>query len=434
VRFPMPVHALASRVAAVAAACVALLAISACAANDVRAARGMEIALQDDPVFLGESYFDRERGLRVARSLGVTRLRVNVNWAFSLSSAQMRSRSRPRNFVYGFHSYDPLIDAAARHGIRIHASLTGPAPRWATGNRRKPSGHRPNAAEFERFARAAVTHFKGRIDRYSIWNEPNWKTWLGPSKAAPGLYRALYTRGYRAVKSIDPRAKVLIGETSPYRRRGFSSAPIAFLRSVTCVNTRYRRRGRCPRLRADGYAHHPYDFRHSPSYRYPGSDNATMGTLGNLTRALDRLRRSGQLRFNGRGRMPVFLTEFGYFARGHRALPARTRSRFLANGFQRALRNGRVKSQLQYLLVSPPRRFPWAFFDLGLMNTSGRKHPQFGALQRWYRRNRGRVKRPGGAISLPPAPGSGPSGAPGGGEPGGGGGGGIPLPPVLPGG
>jgi hypothetical protein len=394
--------------AAVAATAAVALALAACGATEVKAARGLEIALQDDPVFVGQSYFNRERGLRVARSLGVTRIKVNVNWAFAMSRAQMSSRSRPRGFTtYGFARYDPLIDAAARHGIRIHAALTGPAPRWATGNRRKVGGHRPNVREFETFARQAVQHFKGRVDRYSIWNEPNWKTWLGPSRAAPGLYRALYLRGYRAIKTVDPAAKVLIGETAPYRRPGFSSAPLAFLRSVACVNKRYRRSGRCPQLRADGYAHHPYEFRRSPRYRYPGADNVTMGTLGRLTRALDRLQRAGALRKNGGGRLSVFLTEFGYFARGHRALPRRTRSRYLAQGFNIALRNGRVRSQLQYLLVSPPRRFPWSFFDLGLMSTSGRKAAQFGALQRWYRRNRGRVKRAS-TFSLPPPGGGNP--------------------------
>ncbi len=129
-----------------------------------------------------------------------------------------------------------------------------------------------------------------------------------------------------------------------------------------------------------------------------------MGTLSNLTRALDRLSRSGALRFSGGRRMPLYLTEFGYFAAGPRALPARQRSRYLAQAFQMALANGRVRSQLQYLLVSPPRNSPGGFFNTGLISRTGAKHPQYRALQRWYRRNRGRVRRPGAAIELPPAP------------------------------
>ncbi|HEX2126434.1 MAG TPA: hypothetical protein VHF45_07750 [Thermoleophilaceae bacterium] len=381
----------------------AALAAAAALPRGAEAARNLEIALQDDAVFVGNVFFDRERAFRYARAIGVTRLRVNANWAYSMPTAQSKARRKPNQVQWTFYGLDSLIDAAAKHGIRVHLSLTGPAPRWASGNRRI-SGYRPNTRYFSEFASTLAAHVKGRVDRFSIWNEPNWRTWLGPQTRAPALYRSLYQRGYAAIKEADPSAKVLIGETSPYARNGYSMAPIAFLRRLACVDKRWRRVRRCPVLRADGYAHHPYDFRNAPSYRYPGADNATMGTLSNLTRALDRLSRRGALRFSGGGRMPLYLTEFGYFAAGDRALPPRQRSRYLAQAFQMALTNGRVKSQLQYLLVSPPRNAPGGFFNTGLISRTGAKHPQYRALQRWYRRNRGRVKRPGGAIELPPTP------------------------------
>jgi Cellulase (glycosyl hydrolase family 5) len=381
----------------------AALAASAAAPRATEAARNLEIALQDDAVFVGNRFFNRERAFRYARAIGVTRLRVNANWAYSMPTAQAQARSKPQQVQWTFYPLDSVIDAAAKHGIRVHLSLTGPAPRWASGNRRI-SGYRPNTRYFTEFATALAAHVKGRVDRFSIWNEPNWRTWLGPQTSAPALYRSLYQRGYAAIKKADPSANVLIGETSPYARNGYSTAPITFLRRLACVDKRWRRARRCPVLRADGYAHHPYDFRNAPTYRYPGTDNATMGTLSNLTRALDRLSRSGALRFSGGRRMPLYLTEFGYFAAGPRALPARQRSRYLAQAFQMALANGRVRSQLQYLLVSPPRNSPGGFFNTGLISRTGAKHPQYRALQRWYRRNRGRVKRPGAAIELPPAP------------------------------
>jgi hypothetical protein len=376
------------------------------ACGQARAARSLEIAVQDDAVFLGDSYrsVDRERGFRFLRSIGVSRLRVNVTWAQTMSSRQARARRKPSTINWDFSLYDAMIDAAARHGIRVHASLTGPAPVWASGNRSLRGGVRPNVRYFGAFAGVAARHFEGRVDRYSIWNEPNWRTWLQPLSDGPALYRGLYTRGYAAIKRVNRRAKVLIGETSPYARPGLATAPIAFLRSVACVSKRYRRVGRCKPLKADGYAHHPYEFRRPPSYRYPGADNATMGTLSNLTRGLDRLARVGALRFSGGGRMPVYLTEFGYFQSGHRALPASTRSRYLQQGFDMALRNGRVKSQLQYLLVSPPRNSASAFFNTALISQRGSRYPQYSALQRWYRKNRGKVRRPPGEISLPAAP------------------------------
>jgi Cellulase (glycosyl hydrolase family 5) len=387
---------------ALAAALAAVLFAFAALPRGAEAARGLEIALQDDTVFVGQRYIDRKRAFRFARALGVTRLRVNAPWAYSMPKSQWRARRKPKEVFYGFPGLDALVDASAADGIRVHLSITGPAPVWASGNR-KVSGWKPNTRYFADFASAAATHFKGRVDRYSIWNEPNWRTWLGPLTAGPALYRSLYQRGYAAIKKADPSAKVLIGETSPYRRPGFSTAPIAFLRSLACVNKRWKRVRRCPVLKADGYAHHPYDLRHAPNYRYPGADNATMGTLSNLTRAIDRIARTGALRFNGRGRMPLYLTEFGYLVDGHRSLPSKLRSRYLAQAFDMALGNGRVKSQLHYLLVAPPKNAPGAFFNTGLLTRTGKTYPQYRALQRWYQRNRGRVKRPGGAINLPPA-------------------------------
>ena len=179
-----------------------------------------------------------------------------------------------------------------------------------------------------------------------------------------------------------------------------STAPIAFLRSVACVNARYRR---LPLRALEGgrYAHHPYEFRRSPRYRYPGADNATIGTL-NLTRALDRLKRAGALRYTGGGRMPVYLTEFGYPVRPSRA-PGQDPFALPPAGVRHRAPERPHKSQLQYLLVSPPRGSESAFFNTALISQRGTRYPQYNALQRWYRKNRGKVKRPRGEILLPPA-------------------------------
>jgi hypothetical protein len=393
--------------ALLAALVVAASVLTGClfAPGDARAARNMELAIQDDALFVqGNKRFKGNKAFDYAKQLGVTRIRVNLLWAYTMSRAQSNARRKPASINYNFTQIDQLIDRAASNGIRIHLSLTGPAPRWANARRAGTSKawFKPNAAQFGQFASVAARHFKGRVDRYSVWNEPNWKTWLGPLSSGPALYRAMYVRAYAAIKKADRRAQVLIGETSPYGRPGLSTAPLAFLRKVMCVNSSYRRVRKCPKLKADGYAHHPYDFRHAPNFQYPGADNVTIGTLSRLTRALDRLQRSGALRFTRGGRMPLYLTEYGYFAQGKRALPAKTRSRYLKQAYTLALRNGRVKSQLQYLLLTLPRGSS-STFNTGLVTRTGKRLPQFNALRGWYRSNRGRVKRSGRAFALPPS-------------------------------
>jgi Cellulase (glycosyl hydrolase family 5) len=370
------------------------------------ASRGMELALQDDSTFVvdGNKHVSRNKAFAYARQLGVTRLRVNVLWSYSMYPQFYEPRHKPANIPYQFQVLDQLVDEAANHGIRVQFSLTGPAPRWARPKASiNQAWYKPNTKEFGKWAGIVAEHFAGRVDRYSIWNEPNWKTWLGPLKSAPALYRSLYTRAYAAIKKADPRATVLIGETSPNARPGLSTAPLDFLRKVTCVNKKYKRAHNCPKLKADGYAHHPYDFRHAPNFQYPGADNVTLGTLSRLTKALDKLRKSGALRTPSGGRMPLYLTEYGYFATGHRALPRKKALRYLQQAYTIALKNSRVKSQLQYLLVSPPSSSRQAFFDLALMSNRGKKYFTFSAMARWYKTNRGKVKRPGGPIALPAA-------------------------------
>jgi hypothetical protein len=370
--------------------------------SETRAARGLELGIQDDALFVqGNTGWSRERSFEYAKGIGVTRIRVNLIWSHTMPPHQSGARRRPDQINYDFTPVDDLIDGARRHGIRVHLTLTGPSPRWA--NARKSTArhwYKPDPREFGEFAGVAARHFKGRVDRYSIWNEPNWKTWLGPLDAAPHVYRELHMFGYTAIKRADRKAKVLIGETSPYGRPGLSTSPLAFLRKVACVNRRYRRVRRCPRLKADGYAHHPYEFAHPPNYRYPGGDNVTMGTLPRLTRALDRLKRSGALRRAGGGRMPVYLTEYGYFATGHRAISAQKRSRYLRQAYSIALRNPRVKGHMQYLLLTLPPDSP-STFNTGLISGGGRRSSPYNALARWYRANRRKVRRPGSSLRLP---------------------------------
>ena len=400
-----PVLPCARALLAALAVAATIVAGGMLAPGEAKAARGMELAIQDDGLFVqGRKGWGGERAFDYARALGVTRIRVNLLWSYTMGPSQYGARNKPSQIYYQFGQIDELIDRAAQNGIRVHLSLTGPAPRWANARRAGTSKawYKPNAREFGEWSAVVAQHFAGRVDRYSVWNEPNWKTWLGPLKAAPSIYRSMYSRAYKAIKAADPRAKVLIGETSPYQRPGFSTAPLAFLRAVACVDRNYKRVRSCTKLKADGYAHHPYDFAHSPAFQYPGADNVTIGTLRRLTRALGRLSRSGALRFAGGGRMPLYLTEYGYFASGKRALPARTATRYLRQAYSIALRNGRVRSQLHYLLLTLPRSSA-STFNTGIVKPSGTRLPQYKGLKRWYRGNRGRLKRPGSPIPLPAA-------------------------------
>jgi hypothetical protein len=367
------------------------------------AARGMEMAIEDEDAFVDQKYGPRDAVLAAAEQLGVTRMRILVQWS-RVSDASQSSPSSDADYYWG--PIDDTIDAAAGYGIRIQLTLTGPAPVYASGNHRIGFPVvKPNPARYADFAHAAAAHFKGRVDRYVIWNEPNLPAWLAPNRQSPKLYRALYQAGYSAIKSADPTARVFIGETVPYDDPGTATAPLKWLRAVACVNARYKRIGGCKPLKADGYAHHPYEFLHKPSYHYPGNDNAPIGSLSRLRVALNKLARAHALS-TPRGRpLDIYLTEFGYFVSGKREVPATKRAKWLPQAFTIAERQPRVREMVQYNVVAPPPAL--SQFTTGLVNPSGSPLPEFPRLVLWTRTalRRGGIKRSGGPLTLPERPG-----------------------------
>ena len=394
-------------------AVLGILIALACAAP-AQAATGMEIALQDDPIFLQRDYYDRDVALAQAREMGVTRLRVALGWA-SVNGVQADATRVPAQPVYDFSRHDELIDAAAAYGIRVQLNLQPPAPAWATGDH-DIGVERPSAKRYGQFVRAAAEHFKGRVDRYAIWNEPSHVGWLTPQSSAASQYRNLYTAGYRAVKGVDPTAEVLIGELVPYDSRNRSISPLLFLRQLTCTRNasgvpgargyRMRKQRNCTPLRADGLAHHPYEYRGPPERSYPGNDNVTIGTLGRMTSTLAELARLRVLLTPQKKSVPVFITEFGYFGTGRNSHPDARRASYLRRAYQIAQRNPAVRQMTQYLLVRPPRKYTGSYFDMSIVLSSGDPLAPYKELARWAKSaaRRGYIAPPGSPVSLPPAP------------------------------
>jgi GH35 family endo-1,4-beta-xylanase len=349
------------------------------------AATGMEIAVQDDFALVTQAYrgADREESLALSDQFHSTWVRANVYWA-AANGKQSKSKKKPSTPTYDFTAYDQLLLAARAHGQQLELTLSGPAPAWGSGNK-KMGVYKPNAKLFGEFVRAVVTHFGDNVNRYSVWNEPNLAPWLQPLKSAPSLYRSLYRVAYSEIKKANPDAQVLIGETSPYGTKGRSLPPIDFLRGVLKGGA----------LKADGYAHHPYDFQHAPNYKWPGRTNATLGTLSNLIKELDRQASAGRLETPSGDALDVYLTEYGYLRSGRYKLSESKRGDYLQQAYDIALKNPRVRQMLQYLLIQPTKKYQ--FFDMSLASTSGKPFgAAFTALVDWTTTNATKINGAGG--------------------------------------
>ena len=341
---------------------------AACSAGPAGAAKGMEVAVQDDPAFVSELTLKRRKALKLAKQLHVTRIRVSLPWVAIVNKGH--KHKRPKHRHYDFTSYDALYNAARRRGIKLQLTISGFAPAWATGNHHVGC-YKIKLGDYEHFVRAVAKHFRRHVDRYSVWNEPNFRSWNAPLKGNASRYRKMYRAAYKIIKHYNRHAKVLIGETSPYGRHGRSTSPVKFIREVA----------KGSKLKADGYAHHPYDYIHAPRFPEPHDQNAQIYSLDHLTKELGKLAHQKKLTTPSGRPLPLYLTEFGYMASGKYKKSAKRRAKYLTTAFDIALRNPHVREMTQYLLAPPPKYS--GFFDTSIVTKHGNPTKPFKALVKW---------------------------------------------------
>ena len=194
-------------------------------------------------------------------------------------------------------------DRTARsYGIQVQLDLTGDPPAFACGNKQPPyacDGYKPDEALFAQFVGATVAHFRGSVSRFSLWNEPNWYTWISPHDEAPILYRRLYQAGYKAAKAANPNAEIVIGEFAPHFQRNISTPPLQFIREMVCVNKKLRLiKGASKKctggpLAFDAFSTHPYDFTNRPTKPRPNPDELTLANINALPKLVNKLRKKG---------------------------------------------------------------------------------------------------------------------------------------------
>ena len=331
---------------------------------------------------------ERMQTLDEIRGFGVKWVRVVLYWRDVAPSP--RSNAAPRfdetnPAAYDWSPYDSVVNEARSRGIRVLVTPSGPAPDWATlaGN----GTDYPSPTRFGRFMTAVGRKFGSRVSRWSIWNEPNHPGFLGPQYRrgkpySPRLYRRLFVAADRALnRTGNRRDRVLMGETAP---RGNSNVvhPLKFLRGALCLNNRYRKRRSCPKLPANGYAHHPYTTRAGPFFVSHRRDDVTIGSLGRLTRAIKRAERARALP----RRTPIYLTEFGIQSRPDPiyGVSQSRQAEYRAIGEKIAWNSGRVAAISQYLMRDDmPRKGSnrYGGFESGLRRSNGRKKVAYGAFR-----------------------------------------------------
>ena len=108
---------------------------------------------------------------------------------------------------FDFSVYDEYVDAAKREGKKIIAVLGYETP-WLFPKEKQRRYISPeNMPLFLRYIEETVRHFKGRIDVWQIWNEPNLFFWKGPDKD----FFELTIQAAQIIRKTDPDAYILGG-------------------------------------------------------------------------------------------------------------------------------------------------------------------------------------------------------------------------------
>jgi Beta-galactosidase len=141
----------------------------------------------------------------------------------------------PKKDEWHFEKLDRYVALAERHGVKVLLTL-GQTPQWASArsNEAGPYGkgcaaEPGNITDWENYVRVLVTRYKGRIEAYELWNEPDFSQIppRGFYSGTPEKMVELARVAYRVIKRIDPRAIVAspavvaeIERLEPYFRAG----------------------------------------------------------------------------------------------------------------------------------------------------------------------------------------------------------------------
>lgn len=127
---------------------------------------------------------------------------ANVTWA----------DLEPAKGQWRFEKLDAYVSLAEKHGTGLLLTLGG-SPTWASANPQLKSNYYPGFTaepskieDWRDYVRTVVSRYKGRIQAYEIWNEPNLRdSWSGSIDQMLTLTR----EASPIIRNADPKALVV---------------------------------------------------------------------------------------------------------------------------------------------------------------------------------------------------------------------------------
>jgi len=166
--------------------------------------------------------------------------RMGARWTLTTFNwDRIESSENQWNFEY----YDQFVDTANAAGIKVIGILAYDV--WWIHPDEKTHKYIPpdKIPLFQEYVRRTTAHFRGRVDAWCIWNEPNFHFWQGSRDE----FLLLARQAADALRETDPDVTLLGGAFN----RGILGLPKAYIRGLFESGAM---------AKADAVAFHPYEL------------------------------------------------------------------------------------------------------------------------------------------------------------------------------
>ncbi len=208
------------------------------------------------------------------QSAGSVWVREELNW----------NNIEPSNDNWNFGATDEAVDKLRGRGQRVLGLLVYSAD-WAStcSSCNSATKYQPKENDWYDFVQTVARRYRGKIDTFEIWNEPNIDRFWKPSPNG-AAYAATLQTAVRAIRSVNPSAHIISG--------GTSGVDVDFLESVASAGGLND---------VDGIAVHPYRDNISPEEVRFSPDHF----LNELRKVVAFIHRQGK-------KQRLWVTEFGW--------------------------------------------------------------------------------------------------------------------------
>lgn len=324
----------------------------------LRPSRPLSLGFASDTVLTTQAPSVRDFWLSKAQSEGARFVRVDVNWSQIAPNVRPLDPPDPASPGYYWAGLDDIVRQDAAHGMNILIMMYV-APVWAEApnipHHVGLGSYKPNPAALADFTTAMARRYSGtypdpehpgaflpRVRYWQPWNEPNLASYLSPQwtqtksgfvPASPAIYRTMLDKVYAAVKTVDPSNVVVSAGTAPYGDPPGHDRmqPVAFYRSLLCVNEKLRPLSCGRKTYADAFDHHPYELNNAPDRRAVNPDDVAVPDIWKIERVLKAGVQAGHLLPHGN--KPMWITELGWDSNPpiklYSGVPLNTQARYI---------------------------------------------------------------------------------------------------------